>query len=143
MNHWSEQARPEKAVHEKPGRPIFRPAKFGSECVHCASKPGQGEKCKIGVAQGMMTIEGKMGPGYACSPHDEHDAKMVQLVSKFVEVWAVVGEGVVEGGEDEANGHTSLVQCDGRDVLEPGIPMVRSIDMVKQACDEPKGAEQM
>lgn len=55
----------------------------------------------------------------------------------------MVGEGVVECRENEANGYASLVQCDGEDVLEPRILMGRSIDMVQQTRDEPKPAEQM
>lgn len=45
---------------------------------------------------------------------------MVQPVSELAEAWAVVGNSVVEGREDEAYRYTKLVQCYGEEVWEPG-----------------------
>lgn len=97
MYHGSEKTRPEEAIHQKPGRSIFRATELGPERVHCTTESRQGEKGKIDVAQGLVAVEGEMDPGHACAPHDEHDAEVVQLVPAFVKGRAVVGEGVVEG----------------------------------------------
>lgn len=96
--HWCEQACPEKAVHEELGRPVFRPAELGTERVHRTTKSRQGEQCEVDDTQGLVAVEGKVCPRHPCSPHDEHNAEVVELVSKPADGGAVVGESVVEGG---------------------------------------------
>lgn len=75
--HRGEKACAEEAIHQESDRPIFWPSELGPERVDCTAKSSQGEKRKVDVAQGMMTIEGKMCPGHACAPHHEHNAEVV------------------------------------------------------------------
>jgi hypothetical protein len=65
-----------------------------------------------------MMIEPEMGSGDACSPHNQDDSEVIELVAEFVHVGAVVRERVEDGREDEADDDSSEVDAHSKPVLE-------------------------
>ena len=63
-----------------------------------------------------------MCAGYASSPHHEHDAKVVELVAKFMHAGAVIREGMENRREYKAYDNTNIVESHSYGVL-PLDPM--------------------
>lgn len=118
MGNGNKQTRPEEGVHQEPNEAVRRPTELWAESEDAAADGHGREQGKVRVPDGVFVVETKVGARDAGPPYHEHDTQVVELVAEFVHVRAVVGKGVVDCREEEADDDAGEVYGDGKAICE-------------------------